>query len=43
MFLVIGSGNISYRPKQIEQKKGLLQRLFPKKQQPLLESKETTS
>ena len=40
MFLVIGSGNISHHPKEIEEKKGLLQRLFPKKQpQPLLEAK----
>ncbi len=40
MFLVIGSGNISYHPgKQIEEKKGLLQRLFARKQQPLLEAK----
>jgi len=43
MFLVIGSGNISYHPKEIEEKKGLLQRLFPKKQQPLLEAKGSGS
>jgi hypothetical protein len=44
MFLVIGSGNISYHPKEIEAKKGLLQRLFARKpQQPLLESKQSTS
>ena len=40
MFLVIGSGNISYHPSsQIGEKKGLLQRLFARKQQPLLEAK----
>jgi len=44
MFLVIGSGNISHHPKEIEEKKGLLQRLFARKpQQPLLESKQSTS
>ena len=44
MFLVIGSGNISYHPKEIEEKKGLLQRLFARKpQQPLLEAKGSTS
>src|SRR6266516_6050049 len=31
MFLVIGSGNISYHPKEIEEKKGLLQRLFARR------------
>jgi hypothetical protein len=39
MFLVIGSGNISYHPTQIQEKRGLFQRLFAKKEQPLLEAK----
>jgi hypothetical protein len=40
MYLVIGSGNITYHPKEIDEKKGLLQRLFARKpQQPLLEDK----
>jgi hypothetical protein len=43
MYLVIGSGNITYHPKQIEDKKSLIQRLFPKKEQPLLEDKGTAS
>jgi hypothetical protein len=43
MYLVIGSGNITYHPKQIEEKKSLLQRLFSKKQQPLLEDKGTAN
>jgi hypothetical protein len=44
MYLVIGSGNITYHPKEIEEKKGVLQRLFPKKQQqPLLEAKQSES
>ncbi len=39
MFLVIASVNTSYRLKNIEEKKGLLQRLFARKRQPLLEAK----
>ncbi len=40
MFLVIGSENMSYRAsKVLEEKKGLFQRLFNKKQQPLLEAR----
>jgi len=43
MFLVIGSGNITYHPQQIEEKKGLFQRLFGRKQPPLLEDKSAAS
>src|SRR5437660_11320690 len=44
MFLVIGCGNISYHPKEIEEKKHSLQSLFARKpQQPLLEAKGSTS
>lgn len=40
MYLVIGSGNISYHPEEVEEKKGLRQRLFGgKSPQPLLEGK----
>ncbi len=39
MFLVIGSENMSYRQgRNREEKRGLFQRLFAKKQQPLLEA-----
>ncbi len=40
MFLVIGSVNTSYNPPRLEEKRGLLNRLFARKpQQPLLEAK----
>ena len=44
MYLVIGSGNISYHPMEMDEKKSLRQRLFARKpSQPLLEEKQSTS
>jgi hypothetical protein len=40
MFLVIGSANTTFVPPRLEEKRGLLQRLFARKpEQPLLEAK----